>query len=470
MAINIPLGGTTFDRVKVTAVEDDDGDGLAEGYLLFDRLMISNYCMLENYPVLDPDLPWILNPVAFDMQKPCQCETEESGLKEALTPVLGTFLGYSTAGYNIMCCPVEQGNMEWFRDGNKDQLIQSFVDNKWYVSDVKHLPRAKFEDHLGWFRTGIVPNGYYYLCVTIFSDITGENGYAVPWDALWLNHVIKDSEEGVIQHEQPASTLTVSSNHKGQPYRTAYHTAIKVPWAGDATGLPFELNHYYSSNNCLKAKPFFNGWNCSFEYTLIEDTRFNYEYYMGQGKRKPYRDRDNLGYGLGFGFVSIKKPDGSGQLFRRIDGDSSGGEAIYYPYPDNGSNDRLIRKTFITLNGGEYYLAKVAYTVITGDGREYYFEDEATGSVLLPPGPGIVDWRSEARIKTIKDRFANTINIDWVYSFGDYRIDSASIGSGATERKIQFYDGSDDPYEPYSQPADGFIDKACLIVGGDEDN
>ena len=463
-AWNMPLGGDTFDRVKVISVRDEDAtEGHDEGFTLFDRLMIHDYDinggMLQNYPSLDPDTPWELIPCAIDLKKPCQCDTEENALQEALTPVLGTYMGYSTAGYNIMCCPVEEGDMEWFRDGNEEDLVQSFIDNKWYVSDIRHKLRPGYMDNLGWFRTGIIPNGYYYLTWVIFSDVTAENGYAVPAHFAWLDHRLEDIS-GYVHEEQPASTLAVSCNQKGQPYRTSYETAIKVPWAGDATGLPFELTHYYSSNNCLKAKPFYNGWNCSFEYTLVEDTRFNFEYHTeGSDPKTPYDDR--YGYGIGFGFVSIKKPDGSGQVFRHESGSTTDGEAVYYPYPDNGSNDKVIRKTY-TSNG---YLTRITYTAITGDGKEYYFVDDSI-NVELPTLSPLVGWRSDAKVDSIKDRFNNTINVDWAYSFGNYRIDSASIGSGETERKIKFYDG--DEYN-YIDP-DGFIDRAALIVGSDENN
>ena len=465
MAANVPLGGSTYDRVRIKAVEDPDGtEEYNDGYLLFDRLMISDYCMLDGYPFVDQGYSWRLAPCAFGMWSPCQCITEENALQEALTPVLGQFKGYSTSCYNIMCCPIEEGDMDWFREGNEDELLQSFVDKKWYVSDVRHELIPNDKEHLGWFRTGIIPNGYYYLSVVIFSDVTAENGYTIPWDCLWLDHNIETSDGYVIE-QQPASTLAVACNQKGQPYRTSYETAMKVPWAGDATGLPFNLTHYYSSNNCLKAKPFYNGWSCSFEYTLVEDTRFNFEYFLnGSDSKVPYSDRGGLG--LGFGFVSIKKPDGSGQVFRREDGDSSYNEAVYYPYPDNGSNDKLIRKTITNNN----LLTRITYKVITGDGREYYFvDDNITEEIPIGNSP-LVGWRSDARIQSIKDRFGNTININWIYSCGGYQIDSASIGSGETERKIQFYDGSDDPYDPYYGSADGLIDKAVLIVGGDDEN
>ena len=457
MTVNIPLGGDSLDKVTVSAEYNyNEYYDHNMGFLYFDRLYIGSY------PMLDHDTLKLIN-CAFDMTSPCQCDTFENGLDKALTPVLGTFMGYSTSGYNICCCPVEQGKMEWFEDGNGDLLFESYAASKWYVSDIRHKLRPENEDDLGWFRTGQIPNGYYYLSVIIFSDITDFNDYAVPWDVLWMDYQ-QQTVSGQILEYQPASTITVAGKQKGHPYRTSYKTAISVPWAGDVTGLPFELVNYYSSANCLKAKPFYNGWNCNYEYSIVEDTRFNFEYEYNLYSKLPYADHGD--WGLGFGFITVKTPDGGGMVFRRYDDSStSDGTAEYYPYPDFGSNDKIIRHTGITTSGGSYYLNNVSYTLIRGDGSKYYFYDEA-GDVELASGGGTVGWYCEAKIQKIEDRFGNAINVDWTTDpYGDRRIDSVYIGEGDYEKRIKFYDKSD-----YYEYQDGFIDRAELVIGGDYDN
>ncbi len=468
MCWNIPLGGTSLDKITINAEYFyDELLDINWGWLYFDRLYIGDYLFLVNS---DPDDPYnynyTLENCAFDMVSPCQCDTMEDGLSEALTPVIGTFMGYSTSGYNITCCPVEHGRMEWFEEGNSEDLLDSFVNNNWYVSDIRHSLRANEEDNLGWFRTGLIPNGNYYLSVMIFSDITNENGYAVPWDILWLDYR-QQTISGQVLDSQPASTITVATGQKGQAYKTSYSSTIKVPWAGDTTGLPFELTHYYSSANCLKKKPFYNGWTCSYEYTIVEDTRFffEYNYNVATGDKVPFCDHGN--YGVGFGFATVKTPDGSGMVFRRADdaGNETDGKAIYYPYPDNGSDDKLIRESFIITQYGGYYLTKLAYTLIRGDGSVYYFDDNISNVELSNSGVGTVGWYSESKIRYIKDRFDNTVNIDYTSDpVGDQRIDSVYIGSGSNEKRIKFYDGGQ------FNPSDGLIDRAELIVGGDYDN
>ena len=422
---NIPLSKGTFDRIKLVNSGDES--------LVFDRLL-----------VCDDDF----DSVVVEIDSPCHCDYQEGGLAKALTPVMGRYMGYDTAGYSILCCPKDDGDMNWFEDW--EELAQSFIENKWVVSDVRSELVPEANSQLGWWRTGMIPNGYYYWSVLVYSDITTSSGYMLPWYCYWLNDSRTIEGTGETYEVWPVATIPVAGYQKSNPYTTEYSTAIKVEWPGE---FPFELKHYYNSGRATKIRPFYYGWSCNYEYTLAEDTRFQYESefqtFLGD---VPYHDDNYLGYGL----ISIQFPDGTGHVFRRREnaGNSSSSESIYYPYPEVNGRDYVKRETYSTIESGTYYINRIRYTLVTGDGKELVFEEDNLNVEM--DSSGTVGWLSEPVFERISDRFGNSLNVNWV---GD-RIDSVSYGQGEIEKRIQFYDDNNN----------GLIEKALLLVGGDEDN
>ena len=426
---SLPLGGNTFDRIKIV---NNSQDGL-----VFDRLLI---CGSE----FDP-----YQSVALNIEKPCHCDYQNGGLAQALTPVTGSYMGYNTAGYSILCCPKEDGDMDWFSEEGtlhaNSKLGQSFIDNKWLVSDIRSQLKPDDGSFLGWWRTGVIPNGYYYWSILVYSDITTSSGYMLPLYCYWLNDS-RAYEDGSDEWEVwPAATMPVAGYQKSNPYTTEYNTAIKVQWPGE---FPFELKHYYNSGRATKLKPFYYGWSCNYEYTLTEDTRFQYESGdNGFGGELIYCDGNRVAHGL----ISISFPDGNGQMFRCYDAmvNSGSNTTYYYPFPEVSGRDYVERRTVCD---GQY-LNSIIYTLKTGDGKSLEFRETNIG-VELDQLSGTPNWVSEPVLKTISDRFGNALNVGWVSG----RIDSISYGEGTAEKKIQFYDNNND----------GMIEKALLIIGGDE--
>ena len=133
--------------------------------------------------------------------------------------------------------------------------------------------------------------------------------------------------------------------------------------------------------------------------------------------------------GVGFGYVWVQYPDGSSKLFVHKAEENGEAEAVYVPYIEDGSREYVTRVTSAEINGEEWRLKKISYTLHTDDGGVLVFEtddlrpDNFTQSIYYTYG--LVFWTAQASCEW-QDQFGNTLEYEWA------RKEATSITDGVS--------------------------------------
>jgi len=321
--------------------------------------------------------------LAFTIDSPCHCE---DAISQARTPVIGSIAWDKLGSYTLGYCPGDKNPEElynWFGFDGGTEFVENGV--------------------LGYWDTGMIPNGYYYLGILIVDD----------WGIGQL--YIQEDGEGnwapvIVTGEQKCNTL----HHEDEP-------DISVNWPGQ---FPFELKRIYNNNRRFDYRPFPWGWKHNYHIRLTENTNYYYDFYESFWGGA-YGDHSFLGYGD----VWITYPDGSVRMFRHDSNTDGYGKdddgtlsypSIYRPYPDDNTGERLERVTSSYDDTGYIQLTDVEYKLIERDGTTLSF----TAENILDVGDNgeyqyysytdaEVGWELKAGVKEIADRFGNKLKIQW---------------------------------------------------------
>ncbi len=198
------------------------------------------------------------------------------------------------------------------------------------IVDPQFYKGAADVDVLGYWNTGVLPSDIYHVVMTEAKDFVYEH----PSDPnksriIWY----RSSEDSV------ARNVATSGFVKNNTFRHE-EVEISVPWPGE---FGFECRRIYDSGRGRVNSGLFPGWTNNNQIILTEYA----DYYESSQCEKKVRgeiaDKDDSG--LAFGAIYVQYEDGSTHMFRHRTGTVDGNEAVYTPYPDDGSGDYIIRTT-----------------------------------------------------------------------------------------------------------------------------
>jgi len=344
------------------------------------------------------------------IDKPCYCQPENGGISRARVPVLGHLWWDRLGVYEIRFCPVDLNPEE---------------PNNWLVAD-SDVQVVDYGRRLGYWNTGAIPNGFYYLGLYSYDDT------ALLRDAVML--------------EQP---VAVSGELKCNTLRLREEPDITVAWPGR---FPFELRRTYDNNRRLYGPPLAPGWTHSFQISLREDSCYYYEaqdqFPYGQ---MPYYDQNQLG----FGYIYVTGPDGARRLFRHTTGNAYSPTSGYEPYPEDDSGDTVTRIS----SGDGFSITGAYYFLRQRDGTTYSFR-EVPLDIWAPQGSGFgqIGWSWQTSCQSIADRFGNSLSVEW--DSLDRAVTEVRWGDYDTGVRLRFYD----------ENHDGYTEEARLLAGRDEEH
>ena len=364
-----------------------------------DAMLFVNTMSISDYG--DP------NSTTVRIDHPCHCD---GVIAKSRTPVIGRIWNPDLAYYVLGYCPAEQNpydqDAHWFGFHRGTGVVE---------------PGGP----LGYWDTGSIPNGYYYLAV----QVVDERGYTQVY-------LLEDDAT------DQAAPVIVSSDLKCNTFHHAAEPDITVAWPGQ---FPFELRRIYNNNRRLEDSPLCYGWRHNFDITLTEDTRYYYDYFEGF-YGTAYADHSFLGYGD----IWITMPDGSKRIFRHhTSGDCPSEDdgtpqqpSVYRPYPpENDTGDYIQRVTEYSDAVGFNHIDSINYRLIQRDGAIWEFSIANPDIPEYPPYAcynGQVGWRIETGIEKMSDRFGNSLDIEYFSGSENLTIESIRYGAGDNAPRIEF--------------------------------
>jgi len=316
-----------------------------------------------------------------------------------------------------------------------------------YLEGVEEITGTAFARHLEKYEIVITPKNQ-----DITEAITIHEGHTPVIENvldLWHTTAIPNGQydlklkltyDGAQTYSTTVQDVMVSGGLKSGAFTWSDEPDISVPYKGL---VPFEIRRTYNSN-ALTSKPFWRGWTYSYDIRLYEDCS---DPYLGEGQS--YYDVDEYPGGVTYGPIIVTYPDGSRQLFKVLDGSGdpvhgvlNDDEVEYRPYPDLGTNERIIR----TRSDEGFYEWELTYVLETRDGTTYTFphEGDYIDGLDYPPA-----FEMSTQVSEIEDRFGNGITIltnsisDGSRSItltrdGNDRITSATFNSGGVYRRVEY--------------------------------
>ncbi len=368
-----------------------------------------------------------------EIAQPCACD-DELDLQGRL-PLKGTMWAENFGYYDVYFCPadVDAGDIEnWVKFDGGAQLK---------VTDGL----------LAYWDTGVIPNGTYYLGLVRFNDL----GYPEGLPDGWFNIVFKEVYiENMKIYEGPAY-YPVTGDLKGNTFYHSEEPDISIPWPGK---FPFELKRSFNNNRRFYNQPYRNGWTDNNQLTLVEDSSYYFERETeGFWENYPSWDEEMIAFGM----IYVTYPDGGRKMFRHTEGsygEGYWGEAKYHPYPEDGSEDYIVR----TVQVDDYIdqeIERMQYILYTRNGEHMEFD---SGTLHIPYNPvnytGNLFGQVASVVTSRADLYGNTLSYSWTAN--KTAVEEISYGSGAAARHIKYYDYDDDDR----------YDEVRLVVGTDYNN
>ncbi|UCF00403.1 MAG: hypothetical protein JSV82_04890 [Planctomycetota bacterium] len=215
---------------------------------------------------------------------------------------------------------------------------------------------------LGYWNTGALPKGIYHLGIHLYDDL------CYPW----LSPRCRACEGKRYLHDNYDMVKDVATSGciASQTFHLVEEPDISVPWPGE---FPFELRRIYDSGRQDIEYPFFPGWTNNHQIILTEYAEYYESSSPACSDTAKAEIADSDAGGLAFGAVYVQYENGSMHLFRHTTGSvgsydpytgpAGSREAIYTPYPDDGSGDYIKRTT-------------------SGFVPYYYYDDDANALLL----------------------------------------------------------------------------------------
>ena len=287
--------------------------------------------------------------------------------------------------YEIKFCPTD---------------LNKSISSNWFLAYVGWNPVSS-GGTLGYWETDSIPNGSYYLGITVYDDSGSTTGL----------------------QEVAGRIFTVSSDLKYNTFSQEEEADISVKWAGQ---FPFEFKRSYDSNRRLYSKPLRNGWIENNGIYLVEDTT---QYWEPQQLFPQYAEMD--GSYLAYGQIWVVYPDGSKQLFHHNPaGRSQYGTTVYKPAVNTNSGDYIERTSYVEFDPFAYVY--VNYVLKKRDGSVMTFSGWEADHDGYGANYGWKFGKKTCKIQNQKDRFGNQLNYSWS---GDV---VSSITENGTTRMIEF--------------------------------
>jgi RHS repeat-associated protein len=192
---------------------------------------------------------------------------------------------------------------------------------------------------LGYWNTGMWPDGSYSVAINVDSDICLNSKYN--YKALPLSHV--ESYLGIDTTPTSAAVENIATcgSIKNSVFNYTEEPDISVPWQGL---FPFELRRSYSSTRRYQQWPSLPGaagWTDNLQITLTEYAEYYESSTCSNKVGGEVADKDASG--LAFGAIYVQYEDGSIHLFRHTTGSVDTYYSTYVPYPQDNSGDFIKR-------------------------------------------------------------------------------------------------------------------------------